>query len=81
MPKKTLDSNFNAIHNNQLLTYELKAMSKVFKNFSNLPESFLAKQPDPSNKYNLESVFLYHSNLLSLRCLTLKVLLKKNFSK
>ena len=38
-------------------------MSKVFKDFfSNLAESFLAKLPDPSNKYNLESVFLYCSN-------------------
>ena len=62
MPKKTLVSNFNAIDNNQLLTYDLKTMSKVFKYFSNLPESFLAKQPKPSNKYNLGSVFLYHSN-------------------
>ena len=38
-------------------------MSKVFKDFfSNLAKSFLDKLPDPSNKYNLESVFLYYSN-------------------
>ena len=38
-------------------------MSNVFKDFfSNLAESFLAKLPDPSNKYNLESVFFYYSN-------------------
>ena len=38
-------------------------MSKVFKDFfSNLAESFLAKLPDPSNKYNIESIFLYYSN-------------------
>ena len=39
-------------------------MSKVFKDFfSNFAESFLAKLPDPLNKNNLESVFLYYSNL------------------
>ena len=38
-------------------------MSKVLKDFfSNLDKSFLDKLPDPSNKYNLESVFLYYSN-------------------
>ena len=37
-------------------------MSKFFHNFfSNLAESFLAKLPEPLNKYNLESVFLYYS--------------------
>ena len=63
MPKKTGVSNFNAIDNNKSLTYDIKTMSKVFKDsFSNLAESFLAKLPDPSNKYNLESVLLYYSN-------------------
>ena len=38
-------------------------MSKVFKDFfSDLAKSFLDKLPDPSNKYNLESVFLYYLN-------------------
>ena len=38
-------------------------MSNVFKDFfSNLAGSFLAKLSDPSNKYNLESIFLDHSN-------------------
>ena len=38
-------------------------MSKVFKDFfSNFVVFFLAKLPDPSNKYNLEFVFLYYSN-------------------
>ena len=61
MPKKTVVSNFNAIDNDKSLTYDIKTMSKVFKDFfSNLAESFLAKLPDPSNKYNLESVFLYY---------------------
>ena len=63
MFKKTAVSNFNAIDSNKSLTYDIKTMSKVFKDFfSNLVESFLAKLPDPSNKYNLESVFLYYSN-------------------
>ena len=63
MPKKTVVSNFNAIDDNKSLTYDIKTMSKVFKDFfSNLAKSFLDKLPDPSNKYNLESVFLYYSN-------------------
>ena len=38
-------------------------MSKVFQDFfSNSAESFLTKLPDPSNKYSLESIFLYYSN-------------------
>ena len=40
-----------------------ETMSKVFEDFfSNLAKPFLAKLLDPSNKYNLESVFLYYSN-------------------
>ena len=56
-------SNFNAIDDNKSLTYDIKTMSKVFKDFfSNLAKSFLDKLPDPSNKYNLESVFFYYSD-------------------
>ena len=63
IPKKTVVSNFNAIDDNKSLTYDIKTMSKVFKDFfSNLAKSFLDKLPDPSNKYNLESVFLYYLN-------------------
>ena len=63
MPKKTIVPNFNAIDDNKSLTYEIKTMSNVFKDFfSNLAKSSLDKLPDPSNKYNLESVFLYDSN-------------------
>ena len=41
----------------------MKTMSKVFKGlFANLAESFLAKIPESSNKYDLESVFLYYLN-------------------
>ena len=60
MPKKTVVSSFNAINNNKPLTYDIKTVSKVFKDFfSNSAESFLTKLPEPSNKYNLESIFLY----------------------
>ena len=63
IPKKTVVSNFNAIDDNKSLTYDIKTMSKVFKDFfSDLAKSFLDKLPDPSNKYNLESVFLYYLN-------------------
>ena len=63
MPKKAVVSNFNAIDNTKSITHDIKIMSKVFKDFfSNLAESFLAKLPDPSNKYNLESTFLCYSN-------------------
>ena len=33
MPKKTVVSNFNTIDDNNSLTYDLKTMSKVFKDF------------------------------------------------
>ena len=63
MPKKTVVSNVNAVDDNKSLTYDIKTMSKVFKDFSsNLAKSFLDRLTDPSNKYNLESVFLYCSN-------------------
>ena len=60
LPKKTVVSNFNAIDYNNSLTYDIKRMSKVSKDFfSNLAKYFLDKLPNHSNKYNLESVFLY----------------------
>ena len=63
MPKTTVVSNFNAIDDNKSLTCDIRKISKLFKDFfSNLAESFLAKLPDPSNKYNLESVFPCYSN-------------------
>ena len=63
MPKKTVVSNFSAIDDNKPLTYDIKKMSKVFKDFfSNLAKSSIDKLLVPSNKYNLESVFLYYSN-------------------
>ena len=42
--KKTVVSNFNASDDNKSLIYDIKTMSKVFKEFfSNLTESFAAK--------------------------------------
>ena len=62
MPKKTVVSKFSAIHNNNSLIHNLKTMLKVFKSFLKSAESVLFKLPDPPNNYNLESVFLSHSN-------------------
>ena len=62
MPKKTVISNFNAIDNNKSLTCRKNNIKSFTDFFSNLAESFLAKLPDPSNKYNLESVFPCYSN-------------------
>ena len=82
MPKKRVVSNFNAIDDNKSLTYDIRTMSKVFKDFfSNLARSFIDKLPDPSNKYNLESVFLYYSNFAIPELFGIKVLHKKKFLK
>ena len=63
MPMKTIVSNSNPIVNNKSLTHDIKTMLKVLKDFlSNLAEYVLGKLADPSNKHNLESVFLYYSN-------------------
>ena len=63
MPNKTLISNFNAMEDNDTLTYETRTISKVFKNFlSSLAEFLLIKLPSPSDKYNLESVVNYYSS-------------------
>ena len=62
MPKKTVVSNFTATDSGHYYMTK-KAMSNVFEYFfSNLGKSLLVKIADPSNKYNLESVFLYYSN-------------------
>ena len=56
-------SNLNAVDNNKSLPYYLKTMSNLFKGFSsNLIELLLGKLLDPSNRYNLESLFFYYSN-------------------
>ena len=73
MPKKTVVSNFNAIDNNKSLTYDIKTMSRVFKDFfSNSADSFIAELPNPSNKFNLESAFLYYSNFANPGMLHIK---------
>ena len=64
MPKKTVVSNFSAI-DDKSLTCDIKAMSNVFKDFfSNVAKSLIDKLPDPSNKYDLESVYLYYLTFL-----------------
>ena len=63
MPNKTLISNFNAMEDNDTLTYDTRTISKVFKNFfSSLAEFLLIKLLSPSDKYNLESVINYYSS-------------------
>ena len=62
MPNKTLISNFNAMEDNDILTYDTRTISKVFKNLSSLAEFLLIKLPSPSDKYNLESVVNYYSS-------------------
>ena len=42
-----------------------KTITKIFKDFfSNLSEPLLIKLPSATNKYNVESVFKYHSNFI-----------------
>ena len=63
MPNKTLISNFNAMEDNDTLTYGTCSISRVSKNFfSNLVESLLTKLPNLPDKYNLESVINYKSS-------------------
>ena len=64
MPNKTLISKFNAMQNNDTLTYDTRSISTVFKNFfSSLADSPLIKLPNPPDKYNVESVINYYSSL------------------
>ena len=63
MPNKTLISNFRAIKDNNILTYDTRSISTVFKNFvSSLAGSLLIKLPNTPDKYNLESVINYYSS-------------------
>ena len=80
MPNRMVVSNFNAIDDNKSLTYDIKH-SKFFKDFSNLAKYFLDKLPDPSNKYNVESVLLYYSNIAIAESFLITVLKKKKFLK
>ena len=57
MSNKTVISNFNAIEENDTLTYDTNTISKTFKNFfSKLAKSLLIKLSSPPDKYNLPSV-------------------------
>ena len=61
IPNKTVISNFNAIEQDNTLTYDTRSISKIFKKcFSNLAESFLVKLPKAPDKYNLKSVIQYY---------------------
>ena len=61
MSNKTVISNFNAIEQDNTLTYDTRSISKIFKKcFSNLAESFLVKLPKAPDKYNLKSVIQYY---------------------
>ena len=65
MPNKTVISNFNAIEENDTLTYDTNSVSKIFKNFfSNLATSLLIKLPNPPDKYNLQSVIRYYYSFM-----------------
>ena len=63
MPNKTVISNFNAIEENDTLTYGTCSITKIFKNFfSNVAESLLVKLSNPPDKWNLRSVIRYYSS-------------------
>ena len=63
MANKMVISNFNAIEENDTLTYDTSSISKNFLNFfSNLAKSLLIKLPNPPDKYNLQSVIRYYSS-------------------
>ena len=63
MPKRTVISNFNAIEENDTLTYDTRSISKIFKNFfSNLAKSLLINLPNPPEKCNIQSVIIYYSS-------------------
>ena len=63
MSNKTVISNFNAVEENDTLTYDTSSISKIFKNlFSNLAKSLLIKLLNSPDKYNLQSVIRYYSS-------------------
>ena len=63
MPNKIVISNFNAIEENDTLTYDTRSISKIFKHFfSNFAKSLLIKLPNPPDKYNLQSVIRFYSS-------------------
>ena len=63
MPNKTVMSNFNAIGENDSLTYDTRSISKIFKNlFSNLAGFLLIELPNPPDKHNLTSAIRCYSS-------------------
>ena len=65
MSNKTVISNFNAIEENDTLTYDTRLISEIFKKlFSNLVKSHLIKLLNPPGKYNLQSVIRYYSSFM-----------------
>ena len=61
IPNRTVISNFNAIEENDTLTYCTRSISKMFKKFfSNLAKSLLIKLPNPPDKHNLQLVLRYY---------------------
>ena len=65
MPNKTVISKFNAIEENNTLTYDTRSISKIFKNlFSNLAKSLQINLPSPPDNYNLQSVIRYYSSFM-----------------
>ena len=63
IPNNRVISNFNAIEENDTLTYDTRSIYQIFKSFfSNLAKSLLIKLPSPPEKYNLQSVIRYYSS-------------------
>ena len=60
---KTVTSKFNAVKENDTLTYDTRAISKIFKDFFlNLAKSLLIKLRNPPDKYKWQSVSRYYSS-------------------
>ena len=57
MPKRTVISNFNAIEENDTLTYDTRSISKIFKNFfSNLQKSLLIKNVNKKSQFEQDGL-------------------------
>ena len=91
IPNKTLITKFNAIEDNDNLTYDTQTISLVLKKFfPNLAESFLTELPNLPDKYNLESVINFYSSFTitddfclnkTSECKVLKIIQKIDISK
>ena len=57
VPKRTVISNFNAIEENDTLTYDTRSISKIFKNFfSNLQKSLLIKNVNKKSQFEQDGL-------------------------